>query len=200
MTVPEPAPAFPTLKVCEGAELSLNVAVQALSPSIVTWPSAQSASPLHPANIDPAAAVGIRLTTAPSAYIAEQSTPQLIPAGSEVTVPLPLPARFTVSVKSSPGPGSGPGSGPGPGSSVSVPPVIAMLIASSTASGPSGHGLEIRPATQLTPAAVTGPEYRRCSIQPLGVIPVSVPSKLPAVRNDAPVNVPATSPSSGVGI
>ena len=59
---------------------------------MVTEPSAQSASPLQPAKIDPAAAVAVRATALPLLKVAEQVLPQLIPAGELVTVPLPVPA------------------------------------------------------------------------------------------------------------
>jgi len=95
VTVPVPPPAFVTVKV---KVRKLNVAVQVLDAPIVTLPSLQSASPLHPAKTDPVAAVAVKATTAPLLYISVQSTPQLIPTGKDVTVPVPVPVLVTVKV------------------------------------------------------------------------------------------------------
>jgi hypothetical protein len=58
--------------------------------------------PLHapdqPENVEPVAAVAVRVTLVPDAKEAEQVAPQLIPAGLDVTVPDPVPAFVTVSV------------------------------------------------------------------------------------------------------
>ena len=43
--------------------------------------------PLQPAKVDPPAAVAVRVTLVPLLYGSEQSAPQLIPAGLELTVP-----------------------------------------------------------------------------------------------------------------
>src|SRR5688572_32539371 len=66
---------------------------------MVTTPSPkQSGSPPHPAKMDPAAAVALRVTTVPELYVSEQSAPQEMPAGLLVTVPEPPPVFDTVSV------------------------------------------------------------------------------------------------------
>ena len=65
---------------------------------MVTCPSVQSASPVHPANWEPDAATAVSATTVPWEYISEQSEPQLIPGGLLVTVPPPLPALVTTNV------------------------------------------------------------------------------------------------------
>jgi hypothetical protein len=62
---------------------------------MVTTPSAQSASPLQVLNAHEAAAVGTRVTTVPAKYRSEQSVPQSMPIGLEVTAPEPV--RLTVS-------------------------------------------------------------------------------------------------------
>jgi len=55
--------------------------------------------PLQPASVDPPAAVAVRVTLVPLAYGSEQSVPQLIPDGLELTVPLPVPVLLTVRTK-----------------------------------------------------------------------------------------------------
>src|SRR5207302_572276 len=47
--------------------------------------------------IDPAAGVAVSVTLVPTLYGFEQSVPQLIPAGLELTLPAPAPARTTES-------------------------------------------------------------------------------------------------------
>jgi len=74
----------------------VNVAVQLLAAFIVSDPSLQSASPLHPAKTDPEAAVVVRATTAPLLKAYEQVLPQLIPPGELEIVPVPVPALATV--------------------------------------------------------------------------------------------------------
>ena len=119
-----------------------------------------------------------------------------MPVGLEVTVPPPLPLSITVRVKVGPGPGSGPGSGPGLGSVVWVLPVAVMTMERSSANGADGQGCIVAPATQLTPAAVTGPEYCRLAIQP-PVSSIRTTLASPAVRKDSPSNLPSTTPVLG---
>ena len=121
-----------------------------------------------------------------------------MPVGLDVTVPPPVPASVTVRVKTCPGSGSGSGSGsgPGPGSVVCVPPVAVMTMERSSANGADGQGWIVVPATQLTPAAVTGPEYCRLSIQP-PVSSIRTTLASPAVRKDSPSNLPSTTPVLG---
>jgi hypothetical protein len=76
----------------------LNVAWHVRAVVSVTAPSLQSASPLHPPNVDPAAGVAVNVTAVPDAYGCVQSVPQLIPAGLLVTVPLPVPPLVTVNM------------------------------------------------------------------------------------------------------
>jgi hypothetical protein len=76
----------------------VNVAVQFTADDIVTFPSLQSASPVHPANVEPDDGDAVSATPVPEAKDALHVAPQLIPAGLLVTVPLPLPALLIVSV------------------------------------------------------------------------------------------------------
>lgn len=58
--------------------------------------------PLHapdqPVNDDEASAAAVSVTAVPKLYGSEQSAPQVMPAGVDVTLPLPVPARTTLSV------------------------------------------------------------------------------------------------------
>jgi hypothetical protein len=87
--VPPPAPALFTVSVLGAVEE--NVAVQLCPTDMVTLPSVQSASPVHPAKMDPAFGVAVKSTTCPAVNASLQSVPQSMPAGLLVTVPLPFP-------------------------------------------------------------------------------------------------------------
>jgi hypothetical protein len=52
--------------------------------------------PLQPANTEPVAAVGVRVTTLPAVKLSKQSEPQLMPVGLLTTVPDPVPVLATV--------------------------------------------------------------------------------------------------------
>jgi hypothetical protein len=66
---------------------------------VLVWPLQ---APPHPLKVEPVMGVAVNVTVAPVAYTSEQSLPQAIPAGLEVTVPLPFPWRVTVSVTATP--------------------------------------------------------------------------------------------------
>ena len=53
----------------------------------------------QPINREPLAGTAVNMTDVPLVYTSEQSLPQLIPAGADVTVPEPLPDLVTVSVR-----------------------------------------------------------------------------------------------------
>jgi hypothetical protein len=89
----------PESAVAERSASREKFAVHATSEVICTLPSAQSAAPVHPVNVEPAAAAALSATVAPSEKVAEQEAPQSIPAGELVTVPDPPPAFVTVSVR-----------------------------------------------------------------------------------------------------
>ena len=76
----------------------MNVAWHVRAAVSVTVPSLQSASPLQPPNVDPAATVAVNVTTVPVTYGSVQSSPQSIPPGLLVTVPLPVPPFVTVNI------------------------------------------------------------------------------------------------------
>jgi hypothetical protein len=92
--VPDPLPAI----VTDSAKLTvLKVAVTDCAALIVTvqLPVPVQPPPLHPAKVQPAAGVSVRVTLAPLAKFATQVPGQPIPGGLLETVP--LPARVTVS-------------------------------------------------------------------------------------------------------
>jgi hypothetical protein len=90
-------PAYPSMvRLAVGAPEAVNVAVHDFAELIVTEPSAQSASPLHPKKLAPPLGVAVRFTTVPVLYVAlHVPLEQLMPAGFEVTVPAPVPALVT---------------------------------------------------------------------------------------------------------
>src|SRR5438067_1517807 len=98
VTVPLPVPAGVTVrvKVC-----SVKVAVTVVPAETVTThvPVPEQPPPLQPLKVEPAAGVAVSVTAVPLAKLAEQVTPQLMPTGALVTVPLPVPALLTVSAK-----------------------------------------------------------------------------------------------------
>jgi len=73
----------------------LKVAVQFFPAFIVSEPSLQSVSPVHPAKTDPEPALAVRATMAPLLKVPEQILPQLMPAGELDTVPVPVPVFAT---------------------------------------------------------------------------------------------------------
>ena len=78
----------------------LNRAFALISVLMVTvqGPVPRQLDPVQPANDEPAAGVAVKVTIVPTANEAEQTVPQLIPAGLLVTVPDPDPPLLTVSV------------------------------------------------------------------------------------------------------
>src|SRR5207245_4003234 len=98
VTVPPPLPPFVTVSAKVGTS---KVAVTAVGAEIVTVQAAvpEQPPPLQPAKVEPAAGVAVSVTAVPLVKLAEQVTPQLIPTGALVTVPLPVPALLTVSAR-----------------------------------------------------------------------------------------------------
>jgi hypothetical protein len=93
VTVPAPLPDSDRVNPYE---MSLKDAEQDLAPFIVTEPSEQSASPLQPVNVEPAAGTACKVTIAPDWNAAEHLLPQSMPAGELTTFPLPLLAAVIV--------------------------------------------------------------------------------------------------------
>jgi 3D (Asp-Asp-Asp) domain-containing protein len=90
---------LPTLLTLRGkvGTLRLKVAVTVRSWVICTTQAPVPVqSPLHPVKVEPGAGVAVRVTGRLSGKLAWQVLPQVIPAGSEVTVPLPLPVGLTL--------------------------------------------------------------------------------------------------------
>ena len=61
-------------------------------------------APAHPVNVEPVAGLAVSVTSGPSANGCEQTEPQSIPSGLDVTVPSPLPEPVTVSAFAQPTP------------------------------------------------------------------------------------------------
>src|SRR5579863_9451582 len=79
----------PVLNVAVTDSAALIVIVQVPVPL-------HAAFPLHPAKVEPAAGVAVKITCVPLLKFAEQVAPQLMPAGLLDTVPVPVPALVTV--------------------------------------------------------------------------------------------------------
>src|SRR5574341_399324 len=87
-----------TVKVCN-CPAFVKVALQTLVTLIVTTPSEQSASPLHPSKMESEFGTGVSVTRVFSAkadLLLKQSVPQFIPEGLLVTVPVPSPDLLRV--------------------------------------------------------------------------------------------------------
>jgi hypothetical protein len=76
----------------------LNVAVAVWAASMVTAQVAAAPvqAPLQPVKVESASAVAVRVTAVPTGKAAKQVSPQRMPAGLLVTVPVPAPVRVTV--------------------------------------------------------------------------------------------------------
>jgi hypothetical protein len=82
LTVPVPSPAFDVASMYALVVGILeNVAVQVRLPDIVTDPSAQSASPVQPAKVEPDAAVAVSRTAVPLVKLAWHAVPHVMPVG-----------------------------------------------------------------------------------------------------------------------
>jgi hypothetical protein len=97
VTVPVPVPVRFTVRL---KVPSANVAVTFLAALIVTThcPVPEQPSPDQPWKVMPVPAFAVSVTVVPSLKVALQVAPQLMPVGTEVTVPVPAPALVTVSV------------------------------------------------------------------------------------------------------
>ncbi len=81
-----------------GGALVVNCAVTARASLITTVQVElpEHPDPLQAVNDDPVAGVAVSVTDDPSTKVSEQSEPQSIPAGEEVTVPAPVPDFETI--------------------------------------------------------------------------------------------------------
>jgi hypothetical protein len=95
VTVPLPVPEVATVNT----GFSVKVAVTDVAASIVTLQVTDEPlhAPVHPEKTEAADGAAVNVTTVLTLYASEQSAPQAIPAGLELTVPRPLPAVVTVS-------------------------------------------------------------------------------------------------------
>jgi hypothetical protein len=96
VTVPVPVPPFVTVNATAFEVLNVAVTIAA-AVNVTTQAPLPLHAPLHPAKVEPAAAVCVNVTIVPLAKVAVHAVPQLIPAGALVTVPVPVPASATVS-------------------------------------------------------------------------------------------------------
>src|SRR5687767_8171307 len=104
VTVPFPPPDLFKVNVTRsgGAVSTSNCgnAVKSLSSVMVQGPVPPHLGPFQPENVEPAAGVGVKVTTVPVGKLALQvpPPPQLMPVGALVTVPDPEPVLSTVRV------------------------------------------------------------------------------------------------------
>lgn len=95
VTLPFPSPARTTV-TATGAGANAALTVVAVAIVKVHAPVPEHPPPDQPENTEPAAGVAVSVTLVPAVNVAEQVTPQLMPAGALLTVPLPV--RVTLSV------------------------------------------------------------------------------------------------------
>ena len=95
VTVPVPAPAFVTVSVWGTPKVATTSRAWLIVTVHVVLVPEQS--PLQPTKFDPEPGDAVRVTTVPSANVALQVAPQLIPPTLEVTVPVPAPPTPTLS-------------------------------------------------------------------------------------------------------
>src|SRR5688572_25126298 len=95
-TVPAPLPSLETVSACI-ARPKVAVTVAAAETVSVHGPVPEQPPPDQPLNDEPVAGVAVRVTIVPASKLSEQSAPQSMPAGAELTVPLPAPVLITAS-------------------------------------------------------------------------------------------------------
>jgi len=81
-----------------GDELNVAVTVVAVFIGTVQEFVPEQPPPDQPTRVTPASGVAVRVTGVPVLATTEQTEPQLMPAGFEVTVPAPVPPLFTMSL------------------------------------------------------------------------------------------------------
>jgi hypothetical protein len=98
VTVPLPDPARTTVIVLGAPPLAKVAVALAVDPAgMVQVAAVPVHDPLHPVKVNPAFGAAVKVI-GPSAKLAVQVVPQLMPAGLLVTVPVPEPANVTVTV------------------------------------------------------------------------------------------------------
>lgn len=96
LTVPVPVPALVTVNSRTGTKLAVTVLVTFVVTEQVVAVPVQA--PDQPLNLEPDAAVAVKVTLAVLAKLNLQVAPQLMPAGELVTVPVPVPVLVTVNL------------------------------------------------------------------------------------------------------
>ena len=95
--MPFAEPRMPSDRVnCVTAPVKVAVTVAAAESVTTHDPVPVHPPPLQPLKVEPAAGAAVSVTAVPLAKLAEQVTPQVMPAGALVTVPAPVPAFETV--------------------------------------------------------------------------------------------------------
>ena len=94
VTDPNLSLAAPVTVVLQAPNVAVTAAA-ALSDATVQVPIPEQPEPLQPPNV-PLVAVAVKVTDDPAAKLAEQVTPQLMPEGELLTVPVPVPTLVTV--------------------------------------------------------------------------------------------------------
>jgi hypothetical protein len=94
VTVPLPVPARLMVRVfCASTKFAVTLVADLID--TVQVPVPEQPAPDHPVNSEPDAALAVRVTLVPYSKVAEHVSPQLMPAGLEVTVPVPAPVLLT---------------------------------------------------------------------------------------------------------
>lgn len=95
---PAPVPAGITVRLTSGISVKVAVQFEFAANTICIVEAVPVQLPDQPAKVDPALATTDSVTVVLAAMLAEQTLPQDIPAGVELTVPAPVPALETASV------------------------------------------------------------------------------------------------------
>src|SRR5436309_2609295 len=94
VTVPPPLPVLVTVRVYNCVKLAFTACAALIVTTQVPVPL--HPAPLQPVNTEPLTGAAVKVTDVPLANEALHVTPQSMPAGLLVTVPLPLPVFVTV--------------------------------------------------------------------------------------------------------
>ena len=97
VTTPLPLPESATVSAGDGEITTKDAVTEALAVKFTLQVAAPLQAPLQPVKVELAAGVAVRVIEVPGLNAAWQVVPQLMPAGSLVTVPLPVPERLRAS-------------------------------------------------------------------------------------------------------